>query len=137
MGRSRNPAAPATMPVHATRRNTANDRKAGAGSVMPGQRQALKRGGAGAANWGRPGEEMYEYEEEEYTKLSAEEAVVIAAGLEWSEVDELSDEDQANMAEVEAAMQQDWLLQQCAESEQIQDEGEDFFNSLDPKSWVE
>ena len=90
MGRSRNSAAPATMPVHATRRNTANDRKAGAGSVMPGQRQVLKRGGAGAANWGRPGDELYDYEEVDYTELSAEEAVVTAAGLKWSEVDELS-----------------------------------------------
>ena len=126
-----------TVPVRATRRNTGTDRKAGAGSVMPGQRQVLKRGGAGAANWGRPGDELYDYEEVDYTELSAEEAVVTAAGLKWSEVDELSDEDQRNMAEVEAEMQEDWLLRQVAESEQIQDEGEAFFNSLDPKSWVE
>ena len=53
----------ATVPVRATRRNTGTDRKAGAGSVMPLQRQALKRGGAGAANWGRPGDELYDYEE--------------------------------------------------------------------------
>ena len=85
----------------------------------------------------RPGDELYDYEEVDYTELSAEEAVVTAAGLKWSEVDELSDEDQSNMAEVEAEMQEDWLLRQVAESEQIQDEGEAFFNSLDPKSWVE
>jgi hypothetical protein len=59
-----------TVPVSATRRNTTCDRKAGEGSVMPGNCRALvKRGGA--------------------------------------------------------------------ESQQIQDEGEDFFNSLYPKSWLE
>jgi glutamyl-tRNA reductase len=44
-------------------------------------------------------------------------------------VDELSEEDQSNMAEVEAAMQEEW--------QHIQDEGEELFNSLDPKSWVD
>jgi hypothetical protein len=47
---------------------------------------------------------------------------------------QLSEEDQDNMAEVEAAMREDWLSRQATESQQIQDEGEDFFNSLDPKS---
>ena len=71
------------------------------------------------------------------TEPSAEEALVTAAGLEWSELDELSEEDQSDMAEVEAAMREDWLSRQATESQQIQDEGEEFFNSLDPRSWVE
>ena len=133
MGKSRTPA---TVPVHATRRNTASDRKAGAGSVMPG-RQSSKRGGTGHANWGRPGDELYDDVEVDYTDLSAEEALVTANGLEWSEVDDLSDEDQSNMDELEAAMREDWLSRQASESQQIQDEGEDFFNSLDPSTWVE
>ena len=116
------------------------DRKAGSGSMVPCLRPAaLKRGGAGHANWGRPGDELYDYDYEvvDCTEPSAEEALVTAAGLEWSEMDELSEEDQDNMAEVEAAMREDWLSRQATESQQIQDEGEDFFNSLDPKSWVE
>jgi hypothetical protein len=128
------------VPVRATRRNTTCDRKAGAGSVIPCHRRAaVKRGGAGHANWGRPGDELYDYDYEvvDCTEPSAEEALVTAAGLEWSEVEELSEEDQDNMAEVEAAMREDWLSRQATESQQIQDEGEDFFNSLDPKSWVE
>jgi hypothetical protein len=51
-------------------------------------------------------------------------------------VDELSEEDQDNMEEVEAGTREDWLSWQATESQQIQYEGEDFFNSLDPKSWV-
>ena len=127
------------VPVRATRRNTTCDRKAGYGSVVPCLcRAAVKRGGAGHANWGRPGDELYDYDYEvvDCTEPSAEEALVTAAGLEWSEMDELSEEDQDNMAEVEAAMREDWLSRQATESQQIQDEGEDFFHSLDPKSWV-
>ena len=52
-------------------------------------------------------------------------------------MDELSEEDQDNMEEVEAGTREDWLSWQATESQQIQDEGEDFFNSLDPTSWVE
>ena len=112
------------------------------GEVLPLQQlqqPALKRGGAGHANCGRPGDERYDYDYEvvNCTEPSKVEALVTAAGLEWSEVDELSEEDQDNMAEVEAAMREDWLSRQATESQQIQDEGEDFFNSLDPKSWVE
>ena len=103
------------------------------------RRNGVKRGGAGHANWGRPGDELYDYDYEviDCTEPSPEEALVNAAGLEWSEVDELSEEDRRNMGEVEAAMREDWLSRQATESQQIQDEGEDFFNSLDPTSWVE
>ena len=114
------------------------DRKAGSGSMVPCRRAALKRGGAGHANWGRPGDELYDYDYEvvNCTEPSKVEALVTAAGLEWSEVDELSEEDQDNMEEVEAGTREDWLSWQATESQQIQYEGEDFFNSLDPKSWV-
>ena len=81
------------VPVRATRRNTTCDRKAGSGSVVPCLcRAAVKRGGAGHANWGRPGDELYDYDYEvvNCTEPSAEEALVTAAGLEWSEMDELS-----------------------------------------------
>ena len=86
------------------------DRKAGSGSMVPCRRAALKRGGAGHANWGRPGDELYDYDYEvvNCTEPPKVEALVTAAGLEWSEVDELSEEDQDNMAEVEAAMREDW-----------------------------
>ena len=108
--------------------------------MIPCHRRALvKRGGAGAGNWGRLGDELYDYDYQviDSTEPSAEEALVTAAGLEWSELDELSEEDQSDMAEVEAAMREDWLSRQATESQQIQDEGEEFFNSLDPRSWVE
>ena len=137
---TRSSRAAVAVPVRATRRNTTCDRKAGAGSVIPCHRRALvKRGGAGAGNWGRPGDELYDYDYQviDSTEPSAEEALVTAAGLEWSELDELSEEDQSDMAEVEAAMREDWLSRQATESQQIQDEGEEFFNSLDPRSWVE
>ena len=53
------------VPIRATRRNTTCDRKAGAGSVSPCHRRALvKRGGTGPANWGRPGDELYDYDYE-------------------------------------------------------------------------
>ena len=38
---------------------------------------------------------------------------------------------------LEQAMSEHWLETQKDESQEIQDEGEDFFNSLDPKSWQE
>ena len=55
----------------------------------------LHRGGAGHANCGRPGDELYDYDYEvvNCTEPSKVEALVTAAGLEWSEVDELSEED--------------------------------------------
>ena len=56
---------------------------------------ALKRGGAGHANCGRPGDELYDYDYEvvNCTEPSKVETLVTAAGLEWSDVDELSEED--------------------------------------------
>jgi len=68
------------------------------GEVLPLQQlqqPALKRGGAGHANCGRPGDERYDYDYEvvNCTEPSKVEALVTAAGLEWSEVDELSEED--------------------------------------------
>jgi hypothetical protein len=68
------------------------------GEVLPLQQlqqPALKRGGAGHANCGRPGDERYDYDYEvvNCTEPSKVEALVTAAGLEWSDVDELSEED--------------------------------------------
>jgi hypothetical protein len=131
----------ALLPVHATRRNTACDRKAGAGSVASTGRAMTKKGGAGRANWGKPGDEYYDDDCSDFdcTDLSPEEAIACTSGLEWAEVDSLSDEDQSNMDELEEAMREDWLRTQESESQdnEIQDEGEAFFNSLDPKTWVD
>lgn len=52
-------------------------------------------------------------------------------------MDELSDEDQCNMDALEEAMREDWLTAQSSESQDVDDDAEEFFNSLDPKSWVE
>jgi hypothetical protein len=133
MGKTRSPT---LVPIHATRRNTASDRKAGCGSTAI-NRSSLKRAGYGCANWGRPGDELYDDSSFDLTDLSAEEAWAAASGLEWAEVDELSDEDSSNMDALEEAMREDWLSAQENEALDLQDEGEDFFNSLDPRSWVE
>lgn len=133
MGKTRSPT---LVPAHPTRRNTASDRKPGAGSVA-GRHPGLKRGGAGFANWGRAGDELWDEEQYDYTDPSAEEALAAANGLEWREVDDLSDEDSSNMDALEEAMREDWLSSQSSESQQIADDAEEFFNSLDPKSWVE
>ena len=74
---TRSSRAAVAVPVRATRRNTTCDRKAGAGSVIPCHRRALvKRGGAGAGNWGRLGDELYDYDYQviDSTEPSAEEA---------------------------------------------------------------
>jgi len=133
MGKTRSPA---LVPAHPTRRNTASDRKAGAGSV-PGRHPGLKRGGAGFANWGRAGDELWDEDAYDTTEPSAQEALATAVGLEWSEVDDLSDEDKSNMDALEEAMREDWLTAQSSESQEVADDAEEFFNSLDPRSWVE
>ena len=56
MARSRSPSLAC---ARATRRNTACDRRAGSGSVNC-WRVAIKRGGAGRANWGKPGDELFD-----------------------------------------------------------------------------
>ena len=133
MGKTRSPA---LVPAHPTRRNTASDRKAGAGSVA-GRHPGLKRGGAGFANWGRAGDELLDEDVYDTTDPSAQEALAAAVGLEWSEVDELSDEDQCNMDALEEAMREDWLAAQWSETKDIADDAEEFFNSLEPGSWVD
>ena len=60
-----------------------------------------------------------------------------AGGLEWSEVDALSDKDQSNMDALEEAMREDWLTAQSSELQDVAEDAEKFFNSLNPKSWVE
>ena len=92
---------------------------------------------AGFANWGRAGDELLDEDVYDTTDPSAQEALAAAVGLEWSEVDELSDEDQCNMDALEEAMREDWLTAQSSESQDVDDDAEEFFNSLDPKSWVE
>ena len=49
----------------------------------------------------------------------------------------LRDEDQNNMDALEEAMREDWLTAQSSESQDVADDAEEFFNSLDPNSWVE
>ena len=121
MGKTRSPT---LLPVHATRRNTACDRKAGAGSVSAG-RAIPKKGGAGRANWGKPGDEYYydDCDEFDCNDLSPAEAIAI---------DSLSDEDKSNMEDLEDAMREEWLrTQEYEQDSEIQEEGEAFFNSLD------
>jgi hypothetical protein len=122
-------------PAHATRRNTHSDRKPGNGSVTytpKSPKAGLKRGGAGCANWGK----LTDLYDDDHDEQDAED-VLAAAGLDWAEVESLSHEDQRNMETLELAMARDWLTRQHKEAQQIQDEGEEFFNSLDPRSWVE
>ena len=134
MAKSSSPSLPC---ARATRRNTACDRRAGAGSVTF-CRVALKRGGAGRANWGKPGDELFDdINDFDCTQASHLEDALATAGFKWSEVHGLSDEDHCNMEALEQAMSEHWLETQKDESQEIQDEGEDFFNSLDPKSWQE
>jgi hypothetical protein len=88
-------------------------------------------------------DDLYGYNESDLdftadpTTLSPEEAWATASGLEWSEVDTLSDEDSVNMESCEEEMREAWLKAQELEAQDLQDEGEAFFNSLDPRSWVE
>ena len=134
MAKSRSPSFPA---ARATRRNTACDRRAGSGSVTC-WRVALKRGGAGRANWGKPGDELFDdINDFDCTQASHLEDALATAGFKWSEVQGLSDEDHYNMEALEQAMFEHWLETQQDESQEIQDEGEDFFNPLDPASWQE
>ena len=132
MGRTRSPT---LVPFHATRRNTACDRKAGCGSATFLKASSKKRA---SANWGRPGDELWDEYDFDITEPSHEEALASAAGLEWAEVDGLSDDDSQNMEELEHAMRNDWLRTQENEtSDEIAREGEKFFSSLDPQSWVD
>jgi len=59
------------------------------------------------------------------------------SGLLWSEVDNLSNEDSNNMEALEELMCEVWLGNQEVEiTPQIQDEGDEFFNSIDPFFWA-
>jgi len=58
-------------------------------------------------------------------------------GLLWSEVENLSNEDSTNMEALEELMCEEWLGSQEVEiTAQIQDEGDEFFNSIDPFFWA-
>jgi hypothetical protein len=101
-------------------------------------RVALKRGGAGRANWGKPGDELLDdINDFDCTQASHLEDALTTAGFTWSEVQGLSDEDHNNMETLEQAMFEHWLETQKDESLEIQGEGEDFFNPLDPTTWQE
>jgi hypothetical protein len=92
--------------INATRRNTCCDRKSGYGSVAVNF-SAMKKAGAGRANWGKPEDEVYYDDDIDYTSPSVEEALPSAAGLEWSDVVSLSDEDHDNMEALEDSMCED------------------------------
>jgi len=126
MAKSRSPCLPS---ARATRRNTACDRRAGSGSVTC-WRVALKRGGAGRANWGKPGDELFaDYNDFDCTQASHLEDALATAGFKWSEVQSLSDEDDHNMEALEQAMFEHWMETQKDESQEIQDEGEGLISS--------
>jgi hypothetical protein len=72
IGKSRSTVGAPVMPARATRRNTESDRKLGFGSVqVPGSPKALKRGGAGFANWGKE-TDLYDDTDFDYTDPSPE-----------------------------------------------------------------
>jgi len=57
--------------------------------------------------------------------------------LVWSQVENLSNEDSTNMEALEELMCEVWLSTQELEiTAQIQDEGDEFFNSIDPFFWA-
>ena len=65
-------------------------------------RVALKRGGAGRANWGKPGDELFDdINDFDCTQASHLEDALATAGFKWSEVQGLSDEDHYNMDALE------------------------------------
>ena len=49
----------------------------------------------------------------------------------------LIDKDKCNMDALEEAMREDWLAAQWSETQDIADDAEEFFNSLEPGSWVD
>jgi hypothetical protein len=104
-------------------------------------RVAIKRGGAGRANWGKPGDELFDdIHDFDCTQASHLEDALGNAGFKLSEVQGLSAEDHYNMEEqevraLEHEIREDWVRMQELESREIQDEGEEFFSSLDPESW--
>ncbi len=142
MAKSRSPSLPC---ARATRRNTACDRRAGSGSVNC-WRVAIKRGGAGRANWGKPGDELFDdISDFDCTQASHLEDALATAGFKWSELQGLSEEDHYNMKEQEVlALEHEirgwirfteiwlkvWVRMQELESREIQDEGVEFSNSL-------
>ena len=134
MAKSRSPSLPC---ARATTRNTACDRRAGSGSVTC-WRVALKRGGAGRTNWGTPDDELFDdIKDFDCIQVSHLEDTLSTAGFTWTEVQGLSDEDHYNMEALEKAMFEHCLETQKDESREIQDEGEDFFNRLDPTTCQE
>ena len=55
----------------------------------------------------------------------------------WSEVNNLSHEDESNMTTLEELMCKVWVSAQETEiTANFQDEGDEVFNSLDPLFWV-
>jgi len=55
----------------------------------------------------------------------------------WSEVDNLSNKDDINMTALEELMCEVWIGAQEVEiTPYIQDEGDEFFNSIDPFFWA-
>jgi len=55
----------------------------------------------------------------------------------WSEVNNLPHEDESNMTTLEELMCEVWVSAQETEiTANIQDEGDQFFNSLDPLFWA-
>ena len=131
MGKTRSPA---LIPAHLTRRNTACDRKVGCGSVV-WRHHGFKRGGGGFANWGRAGDELWDEDFHDSTEPSAPEALATAVGLEWSEVDALSDEDQSNMDALEEAMREDWLTAQSSELQDVAEDAEKFLDTISDVLW--
>ena len=96
----------------------------------------IKRGGAGKANWGRPGDELNGTVIDEHDPAydSADQLFETAFGsnsrntkYDWSILAELSDEDEAAMDEIEVAMREEWLEKASMEQADIEEEGNLFF----------
>jgi hypothetical protein len=98
--------------------------------------EVSKRQGAGKANWGRPGDEMFDTVIDEHDPAydSADELFGAAFGsssrntnYDWSVVTELTDEDDCAMDEIEEAMREDWMERAKMEQAEVEEEGEAFF----------
>ena len=98
----------------------------------------MKKGGAGKGNWGKGGSDDltedlaldsndpgYDSAEEMFGKAFGSSP---PSGFSWDQVNDISDEDNAAMNEIEAALKSDWMASVTKEIEPIQDDAEEFFN---------
>jgi len=131
------------LPAHSIRRNTETDRKnryngvfALAGHCHP----AVKKHVLGCNNWPLALEVVQDDDNYDFDYIGpcVEEILAEAVGLKWTELEELSVQDEKNMKTIEDYMLQEWIHVQEQETNlEIQIQGEIFFDSIDPSSWID